>query len=98
MTIRQFVTRRLLWGFGVFALAMAALIVTSVAGGNANSAAVVICIVAIVAAAGFINLGIRCTKCGGNLGITVVPALFPFWSKHRVKFCAYCGVSLDEER
>ncbi len=44
----------------------------------------------------FANLGIRCPKCNGNLVLTAQGAAFSLRKKHRVNFCQYCGVSLDE--
>lgn len=44
----------------------------------------------------FVNLGIRCPRCNGNLVMTAQGAAFPLGRKHRINFCQYCGVSLDE--
>ena len=44
----------------------------------------------------FVNLGIRCPRCNGNLVMTAQGAAFSLSAKHRVNFCQYCGVSLDE--
>jgi hypothetical protein len=49
-----------------------------------------------VAALLFVNLGLRCPRCNGNLAMTAQGAAFSLRKKHRVSFCQYCGVSLDE--
>ncbi|HSV21782.1 MAG TPA: hypothetical protein VLJ17_01995 [Xanthobacteraceae bacterium] len=45
----------------------------------------------------FMNFGIRCPKCRGNLGMTIGHAFMTFGaSKHRIGFCPFCGTSIDE--
>lgn len=43
----------------------------------------------------FLLFGLRCPKCKNNLGYTLQPS---FWHiSEKLKFCPFCGVSLDEE-
>ncbi len=45
----------------------------------------------------FLNVGIRCPKCNGNLGITVVPGFIVPYAKQKPRYCPFCSVSLDEK-
>lgn len=41
---------------------------------------------------------VRCPLCGGNLGFAVAwPATWDLSVSKGIKFCQFCGVSLDEE-
>jgi hypothetical protein len=98
MTIKQNITKKLFLCLGI---AITAMIILGFTGalhvGEILSPIRVICLIIILGAILYGNLGIRCPKCKGNLGVTVVPALFSFSSKHKVNFCPFCGVSLNEE-
>ena len=42
--------------------------------------------------------GIRCPNCGGNLSYALTwPATWDFSVSKKIKFCPFCGVSLDKE-
>lgn len=45
----------------------------------------------------YLNFGIRCPGCRGNLGITLGPALLSGFSRHPVHDCPFCGVSIDQD-
>ena len=46
----------------------------------------------------FLMFGIRCAKCGGNLGYTISTPSSSFFSiSDKIRFCPYCGVRLDTE-
>lgn len=98
MTIRHNIKKKLFLCLGIAVTAMIILAITGVLqNGESISPIFIACFFAFLGSILFCNLGIRCPKCKGNLGITVVPALFTFSSKHKVKYCPFCGVSLDEE-
>jgi hypothetical protein len=44
----------------------------------------------------FVNYGIRCPKCKGNLGMTVAWSVSG-GSIRQANHCPYCGISLDDE-
>jgi len=98
MTIRQFVKRRFLWSIGfVVAAVLPLVIMGTLQNEQATPYFVAFGFITFAIGAGLVNFGIRCPKCKGNLGVTIVPAMFSFSSKHPVKFCPYCGVSIEEE-
>jgi hypothetical protein len=41
--------------------------------------------------------GIRCPNCRGSLGMVTAYQSGPFAISNRVRFCPFCGVSLDAE-
>jgi hypothetical protein len=98
MTIRQRIRRRVLIGYAIFLASFVTFYL--VKAGAADRAQfqdwVWLTFVPIVAAFLWMNLAIRCPRCGGNLGTT--PAAFPFSfsKKRRFNYCLYCGVSVDE--
>jgi predicted branched-subunit amino acid permease len=99
MTIRQYIKRRFAWGVGVAlsALVFIALLLAST-NGKPPIPVLLVGIFGFVAAVISLNFAIRCPKCRGNLGITIVPAMFsPHWKLRRVSYCPFCGVSIDEE-
>ena len=97
MTIREHIKRRLMLGFcaaGASWLLVAALMFT-----REEAPPVPVLFVGMgifMAAIIFLNFAIRCVRCGGNLGLTIAPALISFFrGKRRISFCPYCGISLD---
>ena len=97
MTIRAYIRRRVILGYGLafvgFALAVALAIFFERE--TKDSPLFFIAIIPFLAAVVFINFGVRCPRCKGNLSMT--PAAYPTFSKkHRFNFCPYCGVSVDE--
>jgi hypothetical protein len=97
MTIRQYVKRRLFLAFAIAVTAILAMVLTGTSRAGHVPLAVLIGFPVFALAGLLINLGIRCPKCKGNLGITVVPAILTFSKKHKVKYCPFCAASLDEE-
>ena len=100
MTIREFVKRRLLLGLGtVFScfLIMGILGITFGAHEEKPSALFLLILIPFFIVIIFVNFGIRCPKCNGNLGITIGHALFSPFTKHKPHYCPFCGISLDED-
>jgi len=98
MTIRDHIRRRVMLGYGLafagFALVVAVHIINAPGGGD--SPLFFVAFIPFLAAIVFVNLGIRCPRCKGNLAMT--PAAYPSFSKkHRFNFCPYCGISVDEK-
>jgi hypothetical protein len=88
VTIRDYIRRRVMLGYGLafagFALAVAFHIFHAPEGGN--SPLFFIAFIPFLAAIVFINFGIKCPRCKGNLAMT--PAASPSLSKkHRFNFC-----------
>ena len=62
---------------------------------------------AVVSIAGFIfmflivlllNFAIRCPACGGNVGYAITwPTTWDMSVSEKVRFCPFCGVSMDKE-
>jgi hypothetical protein len=98
MTIREHVRKCLLWGIiAAFSSALAVILETAL-NGNPGSPLFIVGFIPFIGAILFMNFGIRCPKCRGNLGITIVH-YFPLfgWSKHQIGFCPFCGTSIDQE-
>ena len=96
MTIRQFIKRRLYLAMALAVSAMLIMVGAGISTVGDTPLAVVIGFPVFAVVALLLNFGIRCPKCKGNLGITVVPAVLTFSRRHRVKYCPFCGASLDE--
>jgi TRAP-type C4-dicarboxylate transport system permease small subunit len=97
MTIRQYIKRRLMWSLAVAIVAIVFIVISSIVGNPKDNVPIVtIGALVFLAVVAFINLGIRCAKCGGNLGMTIVPAFLSFSSKKKINYCPFCGVSIDE--
>jgi len=97
MTIRDYVRRRVVIGYGLAFLGvgifMASAFLTD--GRDKEADFFLFGFVPFLAAVVFIHFFIRCPRCKGNLALT--PAVYPSLSrKHRLNFCPYCGVSVDE--
>jgi hypothetical protein len=98
MTIRQYIKRRLAWALGVAISAWLLLVASMVTAGKEPPVPLIaVGMLTFFGAVVFVNLAIRCPRCRGNLGITIVPAMFSFHSKRRASYCPFCGVSLDED-
>jgi hypothetical protein len=100
MTIRENITRKWFTSLGIGAVAMVGLMVALAVGDalgcsrQVETVAVVAFFCIAMAIAAFQSLCIRCPRCRGNLLPLAVP---PMFSRHKVKWCPYCAVSLDEE-
>lgn len=99
MTIRDNIKKKLFVALGIIVTTLITFILTTVFQDTKQISTrfITFFFLIFMGAVLFCNLCIRCPKCKGNLGITVVPALIPYPSKHKVKYCPFCGVSLDEE-
>jgi hypothetical protein len=65
-------------------------------GGKGDPPIFLVAFVPLVAAVVYVNFGLRCPRCKGNLAMT--PAAYPsFSTKHRFNYCPYCGVSVDDQ-
>jgi hypothetical protein len=97
MTIRDYIKRRVRWGFGLALASWLFVAATSNMGFGRPTPGYL----PIIGVFGFIGaillfLFIRCPRCRARLGQTIaVPAAFRL-SGPQVKYCPYCGVSLDE--
>ena len=97
MTIRDYIKRRVRWGFGI---ALASWLFVALAS-NMDFGKPTPGYLPFIGLFGFIGaivlfLFIRCPKCHARLGQTIaVPAAFRL-SGPQVKYCPYCGVGLDE--
>ena len=97
MTIRQFLRRRVTWAYLIGIAGGLALWVAHWSRDEVLAeAATIFGVVAVVGGVLFLNFALRCPKCKGNLAVTAVSAVYSVWGKRRVKFCQYCGVSIDE--
>jgi hypothetical protein len=96
-TIRDYIKRRVRWGFGIGFVSWLFIALTSNMGFGGPRPGYL----PVIGVFGFIGailsfLFIRCLKCRARLGQTIaVPAAFSL-SGPKVKYCPYCGVSLDE--
>jgi len=84
-------------GYGLAFVGFGLILVLSFAnsGGPEHSAFFGLAFIPFFVAIAYMNLGIRCPRCKGNLAIT--PAIYPTFSKkHRFNYCPYCGVAVDE--
>ena len=97
MTIRASLRRRLILTYVVLAVAVVCVIAfRELIDQQMENLAIGFGALMAVVALVFVNLGVRCPRCRGNLALTAQGAAFPLWRKRRVNFCQYCGVSLDE--
>jgi len=96
MTIRAYIRRRMILGYGLALVGFAFVVGLHIfLEPESGSSLFVVAFIPFLAAIVFINLGLRCPRCKGNLAMT--PAAYPnFSKKHRFNFCPYCGVSADE--
>lgn len=97
MTIRQYIKRRVGWGFGAFFGAfLVSAVFTSFAGKGAGVIAISM-IAGLVGIVGYFSiLFIRCPKCHANISMTIaIPTAGRIFGR-KVQYCPYCGVSLDE--
>jgi hypothetical protein len=97
MTIRDYIKRRVRWGFGlVFASWLFVALTSNMGFGGSRPG-----YLPFIGVFGFMGailsfLFIRCPKCQARIGQTIaVPAAFRL-SGPQVKYCPYCGVNLDE--
>jgi hypothetical protein len=97
LTIREHLRHRVIWTYVIGLVGVLILWVAAASGDEGiGNIASLIGLVGIAVGVLFLTFGLRCPKCKGNLAATAAPAAFPFWSKHRVNFCQFCGVSIDE--
>ncbi|HEY3852451.1 MAG TPA: hypothetical protein VGL87_15860 [Steroidobacteraceae bacterium] len=97
MTIRDYIKRRVRWGFGI---GVASWLVIAISGpmGFGGPKLGYLPVIGVFGFMGAIAsfLFIRCPKCSARLGQTIaMPAAFRLFGP-QVKYCPYCGVSLDE--
>jgi hypothetical protein len=98
MTIRDYIKRRVRWGFGIAIASWLFVVVTGNVGlwGSRSG------YVPFIGAFGFMGailsfMFIRCPKCRTRIGQTIaMPATFRLFGP-QVKYCPYCAVSLDEQ-
>ena len=96
MTIRAYIRRRVILGYGLALVGFALAVAFHLFSEGYSSPLFAIAFIPFIAAIFFINFGVRCPRCEGNLAMT--PAAYPTFSrKHRFNFCPYCGVSVDEQ-
>jgi hypothetical protein len=96
VTIRTYIRRRLILGFGSAFIGFLFAVVVMLFKEGETSPFFALAFIPFIAAIFFINFGVRCPRCEGNLAMT--PAAYPNLSKkHRFNFCPYCGVSVDED-
>jgi hypothetical protein len=97
MTIRDYIKRRVRWGFGIAVASWLFVAFTSNMGFGGPTPGYL----PFIGLFGFMGaavsfLLIRCPRCRVRIGQTIaVPAAFRL-SGPQVKYCPYCGVSLDE--
>lgn len=99
MTIRDYVKRRLIVGYGVLALGVAYFLVIARFLAAEDGAGELLVAPGVALAIGgilYLNFALRCPRCKGNLAIS--PAAYPLSmsKQHRFNFCPYCGVSADQ--
>jgi hypothetical protein len=100
MTIRDYIKRRVRWGFGIAFASWAFVAATSNMGFGGTRPG----FLPFIGLFGFIGatlsfLFIRCRKCRARIGQTIaIPAAIRIsrWSSE-VKYCPYCAVNLDEQ-
>jgi hypothetical protein len=98
MTIRGYIKRRVLWGFGAF---FGSFFVTSVLttwiGTPGPSVVAVGAIGTLIGLVGYVSIVfIRCPKCRANMGLTIaIPTAAHIFGR-KVQYCPYCAVSLDD--
>jgi hypothetical protein len=96
-TIRDYIKRRVRWGFGIGFVSWLFVALSSTAGFFGPKAGYV----PIIGVFGFMGaivsfMFIRCPKCRTRIGQTIaMPAAMRLFGP-QVKFCPYCGVSLDD--
>jgi len=98
MTIRESIQKRLIRAFCVALLAFISLFIFIFYIFEDHTHWIeflVFPFIIIVGAAYFLNFGLRCPSCGGNLGITIGPVMFTRLSKRPINYCPFCGISLD---
>jgi hypothetical protein len=97
MTIRDYIKRRVRWGFTIAFLSLFFLVLTSHMGFAGPGPNYLTFFGAFVLFGAILSLQyIRCPKCRARIGQNIaVPATFPL-SGPVVKCCPYCGVSLNE--
>jgi hypothetical protein len=96
-TIRDYIKRRVQWGFGIAFASWLFLAITASFSGPRPG------FLPFFGILGFMGaivsfLFIRCPKCGARLGQTIAIQTgmrLTRWSP-KVKYCPFCGVSLDE--
>lgn len=97
MTIRDYIKRRVRWGFGIAIASWLFVVLT----GNMGIFGPRAGYVPVIGVFGFMGaiisfMFIRCPKCRARLGQTIaMPATFRLFSP-QVKYCPFCAVSLDE--
>jgi|SRR5687767_13454859 len=95
MTIRDHIARRVAIGYGLAFAGFGLILVLSFVYDGGPGYAFGFASIPFFATIAYMNLGIRCPRCKGNLAIT--PAIYPTFSrKHRFNYCPYCGVDIDE--
>ena len=99
MTIRDYIRRRVRIGY---VLALVGVIIIAVGYpfspdriDTIDAVVAFLTFVPFFAAIAYLSVALRCPRCKGNLAVT--PFAYPYLSLKRVlKFCPYCGVSVDE--
>jgi hypothetical protein len=97
MTIRQYIKRRVLWGFGAFVGAGVISFALGSLVANRNLANAISLIAMFAGVVGYLSaLFIRCPKCRANLSLTIaIPTAAHIFGR-KVQYCPYCAVSLDD--
>jgi hypothetical protein len=98
VTIRDYIKRRVRWGFGIAFASWLLLPASQLLGIFQKVAQLTLTLIGVFGFMGAILsfLFIRCPKCHARLGQTIaMPAAFRLFGP-QVKYCPYCAVSLDE--
>jgi hypothetical protein len=100
VTIREYLRRRVLIGYGLFALGVLYFIlIGNFLEGKSEDAdfLVVPGVALVVGGILYLNYALRCPSCKGNLAISPAAYPFTFAKRHRFNYCPYCGVSADRQ-
>ena len=97
LTIRTYITKRIRWAFAAAMGAMLLLFVLSNLGDGKSALPFLIGFVPFLGLILYMNFGIRCPKCSGNVGITIAPHMtgWPGLGGKVISYCPFCGTSLD---
>lgn len=97
MSIRKFLYQRFYGAFALLMLTGWAIMLTAQPVPGSVPISLWVGIPVVVVLILYLNFGIRCPRCRGNLGITLGPALMSGFSRHPVHYCPFCGVSIDQK-